>query len=218
MATTSAPSAGRSRKPLSLWLKIFWGVLSTAAIVLFCVVFVWAFGSVYGTEICAETLERRSYFYLEIPLVGVQIRGVTRTDVSGELQKHLASSNLVTAPPANQKTWHAIHSGRGMFAMRTGDPILVVRYLDARNASHELAWLEWSKANPKVAAVAWKGVTDLAVAGKYTLIPDVLEIAEGSEDAVKAQTAVDQVLQKAKATAPVKTAPAKTPNKAADSK
>jgi hypothetical protein len=198
MANTPAPLPGRRRKPLSMWMKLFWGVLTTAAVVLFSVVFVWMFGSVYGTEICAETLERRTFFYLEIPFVQVQVRGVSRIDISGELEKHLVKTNLVSSPPANKKTWHAVHSGRGIFGLKTRDPMILVRYLDARNASRDLAWLSWTQANPKAAAVVWKGVTDLAIAGKYTSIPDVLEAAEGitDKDVAQTKTAVAKIVEK----------------------
>jgi hypothetical protein len=123
---------------------------------------------------------------------------VSRIDISGELEKHLVKTNLVSSPPPNKKTWHAVHSGRGIFGLKTRDPMILVRYLDARNASHDLAWLSWTKANPKAAAVVWKGVTDLAIAGKYTSIPDLLEAAEGitDKDVAQTKTAVAKIVEK----------------------
>lgn len=196
MATATAPKTSRPRgKPVSVWLKILWGILSVAAVGLASVVIVWFFGSVYGTEICAETLERRSYFFLEIPLIRVQVRGITYNPIPNDVSQHLTANNLVTVPPANQKTWHSLTSGRGVLGTRTGDPEIVVRYLDARDSNHEYAWLTWTKDNPTIAPHVWKGVTELAVAGEYTTIPDVIELGQGATDPVKTKAAVDKIVK-----------------------
>ncbi|WP_425614676.1 hypothetical protein NA78x_004550 [Anatilimnocola sp. NA78] len=213
MATATATATKTSRprgKPVSLWLKILWGVLTVGAVGLFSVVIVWFFGSVYGTEICAETLERRSYFFLEIPIIRLQVRGIEYKQIPNDVSTHLTTNNIVTVPPANKKTWHSITAGRGVLGMRTGDPEIVVRYLEARDANSEYAWLAWTKDNPKIAPHIWKGVTDLAVAGEYTTIPDVIELAQGATDPVKTQAAVDKVV-KAVVKTPVATKGTATP-------
>ncbi|QDU28107.1 hypothetical protein ETAA8_32000 [Anatilimnocola aggregata] len=194
MATGSAPKTVRKGKPTPIWMKILLGTLGLFALGLTATVVVWMFGSVYGTEICAESLERRSYFFLEIPLIRLQVRGIEYSPITNDLAGHLATSKLVSVPAANKKTWHSITSGRGVLGLRTGDPEILVRYLEAKDANSELAWLAWTKDNPKLAAPIWKGVTDLALAGEYTTIPDVLELTQSATDVDKTTAAVGKVV------------------------
>jgi hypothetical protein len=200
MATGITPSPPRTSTRSSRGSRIaFWfaGLGGAVAIVLFCALMVFVFGQVYGVEICPETLERRSFAFLEIPLVGIQIRGSLYNDVSGDLEKHLASTNLVPQPPATKKSWHVVYVIRGLTGMKRGDPEILARYLDAKNGSHELAWLEWTKAHPQHAAAVWRGVCDLAIAAKYTAIPDVLEVADGAGDVNQTSAEVTRIVKEA---------------------
>lgn len=199
-APVSRTAAKRQGSPR--WVKILVGGLIALACVGASVGFVYLFGSVYGTELCAETLERRTFSFLEIPLVGYQIRATTHVDVSGALEKHLATNKLVPAPPASKKTWHLIQIVRGVTGMRKGDPEILCRYLDARNSEHDLAWLKWTETNPQLAPHVWKGVCDLALAGEYTAIPDLLELTQGATDPDTLQAEVKRVVQQAKSVAP----------------
>ncbi len=215
MASGSSPTpafrpAGK-RSKISTVMKVVWGVLSVAGVALASFVIVNIFGRVHGLEICAETLERRSFMFLEIPLIRIQVRATQHIDLTGDLEKHLAAQNFVQQPPAAKKTWHVIHVG-GFMGIRHGDPQILVRYLDARNSNQELAWLEWTKAHPTLAPFIWKGVCDLALAGEYTTIPDVLEMAQGASDPVQTQAAVSKLVTQATKPAPAP-APAKTPAK-----
>jgi hypothetical protein len=183
------------------WVRILIGCLIALAVVGGSVGFVYIFGSVQGTELCAETLERRSFAFLEIPLLGYQIRATTHIDVSGGLEKHLATNKLVPATPAAKKTWHLIRIVRGAAGIRKGDPEILCRYLDARNSAHDLAWLKWTEANPQLAPHVWKGVCDLALAGEYTAIPDLLELTQGATDPVALQAEIKLLVQQAQGSA-----------------
>jgi hypothetical protein len=177
---------------IAFWFASLGGAV---AVVLVLVLFVFVFGRVQGVEICADTLERRSFGFWELPVIGYQIRGTEYVDVSGDLEKHLGTASLVPAPPAKKKTWHVIYVSRGLQGMRRGDPEILVRYLEARNSSHDLAWLEWTKANPQLAPAVWQSVCKLAKAGKYTTIPDVLELAISASDPVKTGLEISRIVK-----------------------
>lgn len=197
-----APAVRSAGRKQPLWAKILIGCLIAVGVVGSAIGLVNIFGRVYGVELCAETLERRSFYFLEIPLIHYQIRPTTHNDVSGALEQHLATNSLVPSPPAAKKTWHVINIVRGVSGMRRGDPEILVRYLDARTSNHKVAWLEWTEANPKLAAPVWKGVCDLALAGEYTAIPDLLELTQGATDPVALQTEVQRVVKEATKPAP----------------
>jgi hypothetical protein len=199
-------SAGR--KPTPLWMKLVIGALVLVGLVGGSIGFVNNFGRVAGEEICAETLERRTFYYLEIPLIHYQIRPTLHIDTSGSLQQHLATNNLVPSPPAAKKTWHVITITRGVTGTRKGDPEILIRYLDARDNDFQIAWLKWTEANPTLAVPVWKGVCDLALANEYTAIPDLMELSQGATDPIALQTAVQTLVKAA-------TKPAKAPAPAA---
>ncbi len=48
---------------------------------------------------------------------------------------------------------------------------------------------------------AWKGVCDLALAGEYTAIPDLLELTQGATDPVALQAEIKQLVQQAQGSA-----------------
>jgi hypothetical protein len=204
-ATSSTPGSPRrgGKTTIGSRLAIFFASLGgIGAIGLVFYLVVLTLGQVHGHEICAQTLERRSFSFYEIPLLGIQVRGTAYVDVSGDLEKHLASSKLVPNPPAAKKTWHVIYVSRGAQGVRRGDPEILVRYLDARDSDHNIAWLEWTKTNPQLAPAIWRGVSDLATAGKYALIPDILELAEKASDPVATQTEVSRLVNESTKSAP----------------
>src|SRR5262245_30912417 len=59
------------------------------------------FGMVTGVEFSPNAFERRSFYYYEVPILGIQIWPVVRTDTTGALEKHLATNKLVPALGAN---------------------------------------------------------------------------------------------------------------------
>jgi hypothetical protein len=211
MASSSTPPANYAAvsrtttgRKTPRWVKILVGGLITLACVAAGVGFVYLFGSVHGTELCADTLERRSFAFLEIPFIGYQIRATTHIDISGNLEKHLATNKLVPAPPAAKKTWHLIEIVRATTGKRRGDPEILCRYLDARNSDHDLAWLKWTEAHPQLAPHVWRGVCDLALAGEYTSIPDLLELAQGATDPVALQAEIKRLIAQTQSAEPAR--------------
>lgn len=182
-------------------MRVVMTVLSVLGVAVVGLVSVYIFGSVYGTEICPETLERRYFYYREIPLVHWQVQSTWHLDQTGALEKHLSSSNLLKPAPT-KKTWHIVSIGRGLSGLRHDDPEILVRYLDARDANQEIAWLKWTEKEPKLASDVWQGVCDLAVAGEYTTIPDLLELAHSATDPVKTQAEIKRIVQAATKAAP----------------
>lgn len=187
-ATTSSKNSTAIRIVIIVLSVLGLGILSFGAVMVF--------GTVYGTEICPETLERRYFYFREIPLVRWQVQATWHLDQTGSLEKHLASSNLLKPAPA-KKTWHVINIGRGLSGIRKNDPEILVRYLDARDSNQEVFWLEWTKKQPQLASHVWQGVCDLAVAGEYTTIPDLLELARSATDPVKTQAEIKRIVKQA---------------------
>jgi hypothetical protein len=65
----------------------------------------------------------------------------------------------------------------------TGDAQILTNYIDAEDSSGDSIWLKWTQANPKLAGVLWPAISQLAIDELYIYVPEVLALAEGTEDA-----------------------------------
>ena len=90
------PAAARPRRPRDMvWLCLF-GTLAGAAVVALATVL---FGHVTGEEFCPSTFARRSFHYLEIPLLHVQVSPISRSDATQTLERTLQSQGYIPAAP-----------------------------------------------------------------------------------------------------------------------
>jgi len=182
---SAAPSTTKRNPPsaLKLWsLRILFFALGLLGIGLVGAWFTVAFGGVAGVELCPQTFERRAFTYYEIPLTGWQVSKVTRTNRTGDMEEYLVNQKLLPKKPKGETIWHIVTATRGRRSW-TGDAQILTNYIDAEDSSGDSIWLKWTQANPKLAGVLWPAISQLAIDELYIYVPEVLALAEGTEDA-----------------------------------
>lgn len=147
----------------------------------------WA--SIQGTEFSPNSFQMRNFSYSRVP--GTRLRlGATRLGApwsvaSTDVLKHLP---IVTAP----QQWHISRISNSQEPAFGAE--ILVEALQQRNADGNDFWGKWSFDNPKLAAILWPLVQQVAIHELYECIPEILEIAESSSDpASLEQQALDTV-------------------------
>ncbi len=182
-ATTRKPSG-----PLARWsLRVLFGVLAVAGIGAIATWVTVAFGGVYGVEFNPETFHRRTFHYYEVPGLGWQVRKVERLDTTGKTEEFLQTNNHIPKKTKGTALWHIVQAHRGRRSWE-GDAQILVNYFDAKDGFKNPIWLEWSSNNPKLAAVLWPAISQLAKDELYIYVPQLFELAEGSQDGQDQQT------------------------------
>jgi len=145
------------------------------------------FGCISGQEFSPDTFERRSFYYFEIPLLGWQVWPISRVDCTGTLVSHLTGEKLIAVQkkPESSVRWDLVYATRGFDpgASRPaaqGDARILCFYLDAQDSDRHHVWLEWSKKNPKLAAVLWPAVAKVCREELYLFVPELLGLASSA--------------------------------------
>ena len=144
-------------------------------------------GHVYGEEIASETFQRRKFNYFQLPIIELQISGITRTDSTGELENFLIDEKIISVaatktPPDESIRWDLVNANRfGVIFMR-GEAEILCHYLDAKDADEKNVWIEWSEENPKLAKVIWPAVVSVAQQELYIFVPELLDLATSARD------------------------------------
>src|SRR6188508_2076794 len=90
-------AASTTRRSLPKWLGVAgWTVLGLLGATLAVFVLTVTFGAVHGTEFCPQTFQRRTYSLYELPLIGIQVTGIRREDVSQAAELFIASQKYIT--------------------------------------------------------------------------------------------------------------------------
>ena len=153
-----------------------------------------AFGSRHGTEICLETLQRRSYSYYEAPILGIQLTGAKYLEVPDPLAELFLSEGFFVEPPANKKRWRLVESYFSAAEGPETDAKILTRYLDAHDASRDLPWLAWSKQNLPLAHVLWNAVATLAQYDLYLHIPELMDLSHGGGTVAEREQRIEAFL------------------------
>jgi len=177
---SSGPRA--PRKGGGYWLL---GVLATLGFVFAVLVATLLFGQHGGEEFCPDTFARRTFFYFQIPLAGIQVTPIFRDDTTNSLENYLIANNLVQTKPANPPRWDLVRAiGTGCGTVR-GDAEILCNFLDATDAEDDLFWQKWSDKHNELAKQLWPLVADLARQQLYLLVPELFELASAESDPQK---------------------------------
>ncbi len=150
---------------------IIFGGLGAAVLVIMM------FGRCFGEEFSPHNFARRHFLYFRVPLVKLQVTPVYRSNGNNALVVHLQSNKFVAS---TGKNWQLLSLRAGVANPYEADPMILCRYLDQRNAKHDLAWLQWSSKHPELSSVFWPFVVQAARAGLYVAIPDLFETARAA--------------------------------------
>ena len=144
------------------------------------------FGRCTGEEFDAGDFSRRSFYYFRVPLVKFQVTPIVRTDEKSVLINHLHKRRLI--PKGSAKNWALARLQVSNGHPYEADELILVRYLEQRNAAYDLRWLKWSQNNPRLARAFWPVAWRVANEDLYVLIPELFELARYSPDPVDLDT------------------------------
>ena len=180
-AATVGKRAAKGRTAIRRWVL----VVGALIIVLFLAGVVAIFGRVSGREFSPTHFETRSFWFVEIPLLQLQVMPIRRTSQVSRLSTYLATSGLINRPQGPPAQWHLVELGR-FAAQRPADAKLLSDFLEHRrgvSSIGELYWHQWSTEHPELAAILWPEVQKLAERELYLLIPELFQIAELADSA-----------------------------------
>lgn len=184
------------RSQLALFVVV--GLVVTMGVVLITIA---QYGLVTGEEFSAENFSRRQFTYYEIPMIGIQVWPIDRTDKTNDLERFLISEKLINEVKTSdaQRRWDLVLATHGsadgqQLVFSEGQARILSSYLDAENADKKNVWLEWSKQHQELAKVVWPIVAKLARQELYVFIPDLLLAARGAADAAEFQQRMNRML------------------------
>jgi hypothetical protein len=143
-----------------------------------------AFGGVAGEEFSADSFSRRSFWYYQVPLLGLQITPIYREDMTNELESALQTRGCLPPATDNASRWDlasATHDGGE--SLVHGDASILCDYLDAVDQDGKHLWLTWTDEHPQLAQQFWPEVARLARRQLYMFLPALFEIAGNTTEA-----------------------------------
>lgn len=201
-AAAGSANSARPARPWSLsgfhsrWIILLVGgcviVVVLAVVLLF-------FGRVEGREFAPSHFQTRSFSYLEIPLLKIQITPIRRITRPSPLTAYLQTSGIIQPPPGQPTQWHLVEVHRAGALSSSADAELLTEFLEHyrfdSNGRADLHWHTWSTAHPALAAVLWRKVQQLAQRELYLLIPELFRIADQASAADALARDIDAYLK-----------------------
>ena len=185
MSTTASPAPNRPKPPTvtpdrmveSPWHKaipyLVFALIVSAVLILMTLIF----GQVSGEEFCPDTFEQRRFHYYQIPILRIQVTGMTRRNsgiwIAETVEEHAA--NVDSA--ATVKNWDLVTSKRVGTDVWQGDAKILCDLLTIKDYKNGYLWQSWSEKYPHLADRFWPVVADTAQAGSYILMPDLFDLA-----------------------------------------
>ena len=188
MANSASSNSDRGGQTL---VRVLIGGLVCVAICLIVVFCVSQFGYVSGEEFDPLHFERRSFYYYELPVVGIQVFPVTRKTKTSALESYVGK--LLNLQQANGEEWHVVSLYRSARKYTDGDASLLCTYMDIEVAGKQ-EWLSWSTEHPALAKVLWPVVANLARNRMYIFIPKLMESAKAASESAPFQQQVNRQL------------------------
>jgi hypothetical protein len=173
------------------WL---WGGVATLGLAVAVLIATLLFGQHGGEEFCPDTFNRRSFFYFQIPLVGIQVTPIFRDDTTNSLENYLVAGKFLTRSAAGNPRWDLVTAVSAGSRVVRGDAQILCSYLDTADENSRLVWQRWSDTHPEAAKVLWPRVAQLARQQLYLLVPELFELANSETDPKTLAEKLDQSL------------------------
>jgi len=192
----AAPRVRRGNKWAARFTVAGLGLLMLAAGLVYVTVML---GHVEGEEIATETFQRRTFEYYQLPLIELQVSGITRVDSTGDVEEYLIKDKIISVtkpktPPDESLRWDLVSANRFGQVFSRGEAEILCHYLDSKNADGKFTWVEWSKKNPELAKIIWPAVVTVARQELYIFVPELLALAANATDPEALQMALDESL------------------------
>jgi tetratricopeptide (TPR) repeat protein len=168
------------------------GLLIALAVLLIFALIVRVFGIVVGEEFSPDTFMQRRFVYWEIPLLGQQVSPVYRTNDESAVVAHIRINKLLPASTRKEPRWHFVGAIRG-YRLLTGDARVLCTYFSIEQDGQEL-WLKWTQDNPKLAAILWPAIAEVARGQHYDFVPDIFQLAADAGDPDRFGQDLDRLL------------------------
>lgn len=159
-------------------------ILIAGLTLVFLIAGVAMFGGVAGEEFSPQKFTMRRFYYWQIPLVGVQVWPVQLTKIDGdedELALYIRRNKLHGDVRSKNAHWDIMMMDELGAKRFRGNASILTQYLRQPGATGMQSWLDWTKKNPKSAAVFWPIIATLAEANLYPVIPSLMEAARKIE-------------------------------------
>lgn len=197
--STSVSTSAQSGKSSAKRNRLIRTWVSVSAAIIICVVLgllIWTQGFVSGSEFAPTHFVKRSFSFYEIPLIQWQITPIRRTDATPSAATYVKTKHLKRVPMGTATNWHLVSLSRGISGTTDADANLLLAQLEFQKETDPY-WVEWSKKNPKHAAILWPIIQRLAKRELYIFIPMVFATADsGGRSPAELQTLIDDKLAK----------------------
>lgn len=184
-----ASQPNRPRRPRlasrTLWLRLLLIALVGCPVLIMGFYLTIGLSFVVGEEFSPERFERRSFQYLELPIVRWQISPISRDPLSGPVEAYVRANRWVQLSPSDEDSvrWDLVWAESNQSTdRRRGEAEILALYLDAVDSNGERWWLEWSKAHPDSAKLIWPAIAQAARHQFYIVIPDIFRLATTEAD------------------------------------
>ncbi len=185
----AAPGTGTSRG--RFWL---WGIVATMGLAAAVLIATLLFGQHGGEEFCPSTFTRRTFFYFQIPLIGIQVTPIFRDDTTNSLENYLVAGKFVKRTATDNPRWDLVTALSAGSKVVHGDAEILCSYLDTADENRRMVWQHWSDTHTEAAKVLWPLVAQLARQQLYLLVPDLFELASSESDPKTLAKKLDQSL------------------------
>jgi hypothetical protein len=172
----SGKSSAKRNRSIRVWVSV-------SAAIIICVVLgllIRTQGFVRGSEFAPTHFVQRSFSFYEIPFFHWQITPIRRSDDTPPAATYVKTAHLKKLPLAKASVWHLVSLSRGISGTTTADANLLVAQLKFSEKSDPY-WVDWSKQNPKQAAILWPIIQRLAERELYVFIPMVFATADSQD-------------------------------------
>jgi hypothetical protein len=177
----SETSSQTRSTPKSRWLgKTVFGILGLLGAVLVLFVATVMFGFHSGEEFAPDTFARRTFYFYEIPLLGIQVTPIVRDDTTNTLERDLRQ--YTSSPGPSDTRWDLVFANAPGAPAFRGDAAILCDYLDMADEKGALVWKKWSDQHPELAKVLWPLVVRVAGQQLYIFLPELLDLARSESD------------------------------------
>ncbi len=174
--------------------KVLFGCLGLVAIIVVLTVGTLLFGLHTGEEFAPDTFSRRTFYYYEIPLLGLQVSPIVRDSRTDSFARYLCNSGFITSAEPGSQRWDLVYAARSGRVSFRGDAEILCSYLDAVNEEDASYWKAWSEENPEAAKVLWPLVARLARRQLYILAPELIDLARSESKPKRLQRSLNDSL------------------------
>ena len=175
--TNEETSQSRPRSKRQWGTKVLFGILTVLGVASVVLVATLLFGLHTGEEFSPDTFSRQTFYYYEIPLLGIQVSPIVRKSRTNTFERFLRQKGYVKSGNSSQPRWDLVKVARSGATTFRGDADILCSYLDAVDSGGIRHWQTWSEKNPKLAGVLWPLVARAADEQLYIFVPELIDLA-----------------------------------------